>query len=71
MELISAEQLIEILRTRCNGWGNQTQVAQNLRVNPSLVCNILAGREAMTRPIARKLGYEPVTVYEEIEEKTK
>lgn len=67
MKVISKEILIEVLRVRCQKYGDQTRVAQALSVNPSMVCNILAGRKPMTRPLARKLGYEPVTVYREIE----
>lgn len=61
--VFSLEDVCELLRLTCEGWGGQQQWAAAHRINRRYVWGTLTGRHPPTRPILRALGLEAVISY--------
>lgn len=63
--------LLTILAKQVATAGSQAAWAEQHGISPQYVCDCLKGRRAIGQSIALALGFEPVTMYAQIEHKNK
>ena len=57
----NTEALLNILRKRTNG-KTQREVAEELGISPTYLCDILSGKRNISNNLAKKLGFSKITV---------
>lgn len=57
-----------LLQARVDAAGGQAKFAEIAKVSPQYVCDCLKGRRDIGKSIAKVLGYEPITMYQPIDQ---
>lgn len=59
----SEDEIAEALRDRINYRTTQTDLAKELGISRSYLCELLLGRKKVGPEVLRKLGYDPTPYY--------
>ena len=62
-QLLSVDDVRELLRAEIDKAGTQTAWARRARVNRSIACSILAGKKTLQPKIVKALGLKKVIAY--------
>lgn len=66
MEMITEEEVRELIRQMVDNEITQGKVAKRLRISPAYLSDIIRGRRDVSDYIAHELGYKKIKRYEKV-----
>ena len=64
-EALTERQMIETLKSRVRQ-SSQRKVAEELKLSPAFVCDVLKGRREVTERLARRMGFKRIIRFERV-----